>query len=105
MTETPLTNSLSKASSARSGAAAFSTTLWSVVLDAKNPNSPAASDALDALCRSYWYPLYVYVRRRGHSPDEAEDLIQAFFAHVLEKRALQTVNQESDLLQKFCCSG
>jgi RNA polymerase sigma-70 factor (ECF subfamily) len=81
--------------------AAFSTTLWTVVLDAKNPDSPAASDALESLCRTYWYPLYVFIRRRGHGAFEAEDLTQAFFAHILEKGALKTVGRGKGKFRSF----
>lgn len=58
-------------------------TRWSVVLSAGDLTSPHAATALEALCRAYWYPLYAYVRRRGHSPADAEDLTQEFFAHLL----------------------
>jgi RNA polymerase sigma factor (sigma-70 family) len=64
---------------------AFCTTHWSVVLAARDPDSSRAQEALAELCRTYWYPLYVYVRRRGNNPSEAEDLTQGFFARLLEK--------------------
>lgn len=63
----------------------FCTTHWSAVLAARDQNSSQAEEALAELCRTYWYPLYVYVRRRGYSPAEAEDLTQDFFARLLEK--------------------
>ncbi len=63
----------------------FATTHWSVVLAAKIGDSPQATVALAELCRTYWYPLYAFVRRKGHSPHDAEDLTQAFFARLLEK--------------------
>ena len=62
----------------------FHTTRWSVVLRAGDSAPDAARDALATLCRTYWYPLYAYVRRRGHGPDEAADLVQGFFAGFLE---------------------
>ena len=68
--------------------ARFTTTHWSVVLAAADRTSPDADAALARLCESYWYPLYAYVRSRGHSTDDAHDLTQSFFAHMLEKRAL-----------------
>ena len=68
---------------ARSGD--FTTTHWSVVLAAGQQDSPQAAVALERLCATYWYPLYVYVRRRGHSPEDAQDLTQEFFAHFLQK--------------------
>ena len=63
----------------------FTTTHWSVVLAAGQPESPEAARALETLCRTYWYPLYAYVRRQGHSPEDAQDLTQDFFAHLLSK--------------------
>lgn len=63
----------------------FQTTHWSAVLAAGNLSSPTAEAALTALCQSYWYPLYCCVRRHGHSPEDAQDLTQGFFAKLLEK--------------------
>lgn len=63
----------------------FATTHWSVVLAAGDPTLPQAAEALEKLCRAYWYPLYVYVRRRGHSVEDAQDLTQTFFARFMEK--------------------
>ena len=63
----------------------FATTHWSVVLAAGQQDAPQASEALEKLCRTYWYPLYVYVRRRGHSVEDAQDLTQQFFAHLLQR--------------------
>lgn len=61
----------------------FPTTRWTMVLRAGELEAEGAAAALEQLCRAYWYPLYVYVRRRGHPPGEAEDLIQGFFADFL----------------------
>jgi len=58
----------------------FATTHWSVVLAAAQTQSSEAEGALEALCRQYWYPLYAWLRRKGHSPHEAEDLTQEFFS-------------------------
>ena len=66
-------------------AAQFATTHWSVVLAAGDSTSPDSQDALEKLCRQYWYPLYAYVRRRGYRPEDAEDLTQGFFAIFLKK--------------------
>ncbi len=63
----------------------FATTHWSVVLAATNEENPASAAALERLCRTYWYPLYVYVRRRGYGPEDAQDLTQQFFALLLHK--------------------
>src|SRR4051812_18877872 len=69
----------------------FMTTHWSVVLAAAGQTSPASPTALATLCTTYWYPLYAFIRRQGYSPDEAEDLTQAFFTRVLEKDYLGNV--------------
>ena len=61
----------------------FATTHWSVVLAAGEKNTPQSAAALERLCRTYWYPLYAYVRRQGRSPGDAQDLTQDFFAHLL----------------------
>jgi RNA polymerase sigma factor (sigma-70 family) len=63
----------------------FITTIWSVVLAAGKSDSAQAAEALEQLCRTYWYPLYVFVRRQGHAAHDAEDLTQEFFARFLEK--------------------
>lgn len=63
----------------------FCTTRWTVVRTAGNVEGPQAADALDELCRRYWYPLYAYVRRRGHSAEDAQDLTQGFFAQLIAK--------------------
>ena len=70
------------------GGAQFPTTHWSVVLAAGESSSPATQAALEQLCRTYWYPLYVYVRRRGSSPEDAQDLTQGFFERLLERDLL-----------------
>ena len=67
------------------GDAQFNTTHWSVVLLAGRSQNSQAESALESLCRSYWYPLYVYVRRKGYSSDDAQDLTQDFFTRLLEK--------------------
>lgn len=66
----------------------FPTTHWSRVAAAVDPEGPEAREQLAALCDAYWYPLYAYVRHRGHAPEQAQDLTQDFFAHVLEKGLL-----------------
>ena len=64
----------------------FTTTHWSVIVTAANTSAPDAHQALEKLCQTYWYPLYAYVRRQGHSPEDAQDLTQEFFARFLEKK-------------------
>ena len=72
----------------------FTTTHWSVVLAARDTDSPEADAALAELCRTYWYPLYAFVRRKGHSPHDAQDLTQAFFARLLEKNYVAQADRE-----------
>lgn len=79
----------------------FATTRWSVVLAAQDQASPAASAALETLCRVYWYPIYALVRREGHSPYDAQDLTQEFFARLLEKDYLQAADRERGRLRTF----
>lgn len=76
----------------RPAAGAFATTRWSVVVSARDSQSPEASAAMERLCRTYWYPLYCFVRRKGHSHEDANDLTQAFFALFLKKRYLKSVD-------------
>lgn len=75
----------SRIASERFGPAQFATTHWSVVLAAGNQNFPNQTEALEKLCRTYWYPLYAYVRRRGWGPEDAQDLTQEFFTRLLKK--------------------
>jgi RNA polymerase sigma-70 factor (ECF subfamily) len=72
----------------------FTTTSWTLVLTAGEIDSPAAFQALERLCRLYAYPLYVYVRRQGHSPEDAQDLTQEFFARLLARHDLASVRRE-----------
>ena len=87
-------------SSAQSGAVAFATTHWSVVIAAQG-RSPAADVALEKLCRTYWWPLYGFVRRNGYKPEEAQDLTQGFFALLLERRDLDVVRREKGRLRSY----
>ena len=79
----------------------FTTTHWSVVLTAGSESSPVAQAALETLCRSYWYPLYAYVRRQGHSPEDAQDLTQEFFARFLEKQIFRQARPERGRFRSF----
>ena len=79
----------------------FATTRWSLVLAAGNPSSPQSAAALAALCETYWYPLYAYVRRRGHDADDTQDLTQAFFARLLEKNDLAAAERERGKFRSF----
>jgi RNA polymerase sigma factor (sigma-70 family) len=84
----------------QTGAVAFTTTHWSIVLAARGP-SPAAEKALEKLCRTYWRPLYGFVRRRGVRPEEAKDLTQGFFALLLERRDINAVRKEKGRLRSY----
>ena len=79
----------------------FSTTSWTVVLNAQHESAPGHQAALNQLCRNYWYPLYAYARRRGHSHEDAQDLIQAFFAHLLDRKSLLKVAPEKGKFRSF----
>jgi RNA polymerase sigma-70 factor (ECF subfamily) len=80
--------------------APFTTTHWSVVLEAQG-DSPAAQEALEKLCRTYWRPIYSFLRRQGIGPDEAEDLTQGFFALLLDRKDLNTVRKEKGRLRSY----
>jgi len=81
--------------------AVFVTTHWSVALSARKKDSPESDAALETLCRTYWYPLYAYVRRQGHSPPDAQDLTQEFFARLLQKDYLKAAAREKGRFRTF----
>lgn len=85
MSEVPKTTQVAP-EPAPKGADCFATTRWTVVLTAGACDSTTAQRALGELCSTYWYPVYAYVRHRGHSREDAEDLTQDFFAQLLKKR-------------------
>ncbi|HXT41933.1 MAG TPA: sigma-70 family RNA polymerase sigma factor [Candidatus Angelobacter sp.] len=82
-------------------AAQFTTTHWSVVLTAGQSELPQAAEALEKLCRAYWYPLYVFVRRQGNNPEDAQDLTQEFFSRLLEKNHLAKADRERGKFRTF----
>ena len=88
-------------SSATPAPGQFHTTHWSLVLRAGETHAPHADVALDKLCRAYWHPLYAYVRRRGQRPEDAQDLTQAFFARLLEKKHLKLATPERGRFRSF----
>ena len=90
-------------STPRTGAAGgiFATTHWTAVLAAGRGGSQQAEVALEELCHTYWYPLYAYVRRRGHSREDAEDLTQGFFARLLEKNYLEGITSDKGKFRSF----
>jgi DNA-directed RNA polymerase specialized sigma24 family protein len=93
--------------SAHAVAGEFASTQWSVVLLARGArDSPDVEKALSLLCSSYWYPLYVFIRRQGHAADEAEELTQEFFTRFVEQDFLNTVDQSHGRFRTFllaCC--
>jgi RNA polymerase sigma factor (sigma-70 family) len=85
----------------REGAGQFRSTHWSVVLAAGDSQSPQTSQALEKLCRAYWYPLYAFVRRQGWNPEDSQDLTQAFFAYLLEKKAFGKADPSKGRFRSF----
>ena len=85
--------------------ATFATTHWSVVLAAGQGSDSQASEALEQLCRAYWYPLYAYVRRWGHRPEEAQDLTQEFFARLLARGYLAKADPQKGKFRSFLLAG
>jgi len=88
------------AAAGQNGGIAFTTTHWSVVLTAQG-ESPAAREALEKLCRTYWRPVYSFIRRQGIGPEQAEDLTQSFFALLLERRDFDAVRREKGRLRSY----
>jgi RNA polymerase sigma factor (sigma-70 family) len=87
-------------SAGHKGAVAFTTTHWSVVLEAQG-ESPAAQEALEKLCRIYWRPIYSFLQRQGVGTEDAKDLTQGFFALLLERRDLDAVRKEKGRLRSY----
>jgi RNA polymerase sigma-70 factor (ECF subfamily) len=79
----------------------FATTHWSVVLAAGHDSAPGAREALEKLCRTYWYPLYAYIRRRGYGEQDAQDLAQGFFARLVERNYLEAVGRQKGKFRSF----
>ena len=90
-----------KRDAAKPSDAWFATTRWTVVLSAGDSSSPHAATALESLCRAYWYPLYAYVRRRGHSPPDAQDLTQEFFSQLLEHHWIARADRHKGRFRSF----
>lgn len=85
----------------RSRAVGFADTHWSVVLAAGDSTSPRSIEALEKLCRTYWYPLYAFLRRRGYGEHDAKDFTQAFFTHLLERQAFRSVAADRGRFRSF----
>src|SRR5438874_9900565 len=83
------------------GPRVFATTHWSVVFAAGQGDSAPAQRALETLCRGYWYPIYVYVRRKGYGPDDAQDLTQEFFTQLIAKEHLRLADREKGKFRTF----
>jgi RNA polymerase sigma factor (sigma-70 family) len=83
----------------------FRTTRWSVVLLSAQSKAPGSEAALAELCRLYWYPLYAFVRYRGYAPDDAQDLTQGFFLHLLEHKALSHVDPLKGKFRSFLAAS
>lgn len=84
-----------------SGDGRFATTHWSLVLAAGQPDADGAAEALARLCSLYWYPVFAFVRRRGHSADEAQDLTQGFFTRLIEKGDLGAADRSRGRFRTF----
>ncbi|HVV01180.1 MAG TPA: hypothetical protein VHH88_07430 [Verrucomicrobiae bacterium] len=81
--------------------ARFTTTNWSVILQAGQTDSERARHALEQICQRYWYPLYAYVRRTGYDPHSAEDATQSFFLHLLDERLVARANPAEGKFRSF----
>jgi DNA-directed RNA polymerase specialized sigma24 family protein len=80
---------------------AFQITRWSMVLAAHEADSPASQEALSQLCETYWYPVYAFIRRRGHEPEPAKDLTQEFFSRLIAKKYLRVADRERGRFRTF----
>ncbi|MCD6050015.1 MAG: hypothetical protein K0Q55_1418 [Verrucomicrobia bacterium] len=96
-----MTSTHDKAETVLGAAREFATTRWSVVMAAGAPASARSEEALAQLCRAYWYPLYAYVRRQGHSAHDAQDLTQEFFTRLLQKNYLAAVSRDKGRFRSF----
>jgi RNA polymerase sigma factor (sigma-70 family) len=81
--------------------AQFHTTRWTIIMAAAQDDTGAGKEALAKLCQLYWYPLYVFARRRGYSPHDAQDLTQGFFLHILENRTFARADQLKGKFRSF----
>lgn len=84
----------------------FPSTQWSLIIEARDKQSPTANAALAELCRAYWYPLYVFIRRQEASTERAEELTQEFFTRLLEDDVLAAVTPEKGKFRAYllaCC--
>ena len=84
---------------------AFATTRWSLVLALREESSEEAEEALAELCRCYWFPLYAYARRRGYSPEDAEDIVQEFIAELLRMGSFARADPQRGRFRTFLLSS
>ena len=88
-------------SSPAGGADRFQSTRWSVVLVSAKSQAPGSKEAFADLCQLYWYPLYAFIRYRGHAPEDAQDLVQGFFLHLIEHKTLSRVERSKGKFRSF----
>jgi RNA polymerase sigma-70 factor (ECF subfamily) len=88
-------------SSAAGGVNRFQTTRWTVVLVSAQSQAPGCKEALANLCKLYWYPLYAFIRHRGYSPEDTQDLVQGFFLHLIECKTLSRVDRSKGKFRSF----
>jgi RNA polymerase sigma factor (sigma-70 family) len=88
-------------SSLAGGVERFQTTRWDVVLLSAQSQVPGCKQALADLCKLYWYPLYAFIRHRGYSPEDAQDLVQGFFLHLIEYKTLSRVDRSKGKFRSF----
>ena len=79
----------------------FETTAWSLVLAAAGNPTTDSRQALASLCQTYWNPVYAFIRRCGHTPDQSQDLTQGFFSRLLEKQFLRDVDRQRGRFRSF----
>ncbi len=84
---------------------ALATTHWSVVLAAGDAQSPQATAALELLCRTYWYPLYAYLRHRGYSHEDAQDLTQGYLLQLLQRQSFARLDRSKGRFRSFLLAG
>jgi len=94
-----------RAGDADAGSAWFTTTHWSVVLTAGQSSTSLATEALEKLCRTYWYPLYVYLRRRGYAVEDSQDLTQGFLLQLLERQSFARADPAKGKFRSFLLAG
>jgi RNA polymerase sigma factor (sigma-70 family) len=88
-------------SSPAGGANQFQSTRWSVVLVSARSQAPGSKEAFADVCKLYWYPLYAFIRHRGYSPEDAEDLVQGFFLRLVEHKTLRRVDRSKGKFRSF----